>query len=356
MKTLFLICTIALLACAAGLVYAQSSPQPSVSLPVLGFVVDDAHHLRPLIGVVGSASVGAPFDLGFDVVSATMPSGKNYILATTANSWPVLLQPRGGTIVSRTMDSFVSQQPSLRQSDCSADRDHPSSRRVGRECSTEPSVADDAGTIDRIALSPSGSAAALFSESQNRIYAFSNLAQTPVLVGKFDLGALGALNAFAISDDGRTIVAGVSDSSSASLFLLNLGQPPRFLASMNASSIAFLHTSDTAVIADNTDNKIYALVGGQTLTLATTADGIATPVGIAVSKDNQRIFVGNSQTASVMTLAPNGSVIDSQPCNCALTGLHATNADSVFRLTDYTGGPVSIFEAIGSSPRIIFIR
>jgi hypothetical protein len=357
MKTLFLICTMALTACVAGFVYGQSSPQASVGLPVLSFVVDDAHQLRPVIGVVGSASVGAPLDLGLDVLGATMPSGQNYVLATTAgNSWPVLLQPRGGTMVARSMESFVSSQAGLRRSNCSPDEDRPLPRRGNGRCVSEPSVTDATGTIDRIALSPSGSAAALFSESQNRIYAFINLAQTPVLAGKFELGALRTLNALAISDDARTIAAGVSDASNASLFLVNAGQPPRFVASMNASSIAFMHGSDTAVVADNIDNKIYALVSGQPLTLATAADGIASPAGIAVSNDNQRIFVANSQTGSVLTLAPNGSVVDSQSCNCALTGLHSTNADSVFRLTDYVGGPVSIFEARGSAPRIIFIR
>jgi hypothetical protein len=205
-------------------------------------------------------------------------------------------------------------------------------------------------------LSPSGSAAALFSESQNRIYAFTNLAQTPVLVGRFELGTMGGLNAFAISDDGRTIAAGFSDASAGSLFLMNLGQRARFVASMNPSSITFLYGSDNAVIADNPENKIYMLVSGQAIPLATAADGIASPVGIALSRDNQRIFVGNSQTGSIMTLATNGAVIDSQSCKCALTGLHATNADSVFRLSEYIGGPVSIFEASGSTPRIIFVR
>src|SRR6185436_8052594 len=126
-----------------------------------------AHQLRPLIGVAGSASVGAPLDLGLDIAGAAMPAGQNYVLArTTGSSWPVLLQLRGATIVSRPMESFIGQQRGLHQANCSGEDDRPLSMRVNRrECSSVSSVADDAGTIDRMVLSPSGSAAALFSES-----------------------------------------------------------------------------------------------------------------------------------------------------------------------------------------------
>src|SRR5215468_3355794 len=80
----------------------DSNPNPSVTLPVLGFVLDQSGGLRPVIGITGAASVGAPLNLGFSVVQAAMPPSHDYILAMTGNSaWPVLLQVRGNTITVR---------------------------------------------------------------------------------------------------------------------------------------------------------------------------------------------------------------------------------------------------------------
>ncbi len=355
MKTILRIFVIACFACVAGWVYAQS-PQASVNLPLLSFVVDATHHLRPLIGIPGSASIGAPIDLGVDVIRATASPSHDYILAMTRGSnWPVLLQLRGGTITAQSMDSFANFQ-SGRRVPCSQPGDGPLPRRGNRaECSVDTSEASEAITVDQIVLSPAGSAAAFFSESQKLIYAFTNLSQSPALLGKFDVGALGPLSALAISDDGKTVAVGTSDGVGGSVFILNSDQQPRLVASIDHPSlITFLHNSDAAVIADDANNKIYMLSGGQAVPIATAADGISTPTGIAVSNNNQRIFVANSGTSSITTIGPSG--MESQNCNCVLTGLHSTNADSVYRLTDYSGGPVLLFDAGGSASRMTFVR
>src|SRR5438093_316744 len=109
---------ISLLLCFAGIAAmgtAQPSPQGatagSVTLPVLGFVVDDAHRLRPVIGIAGSAMVGSPMDTGIDVLQASVPPAHEYILAITSNNnWPLLLQIRGGSIGVQAADGFVNQQ------------------------------------------------------------------------------------------------------------------------------------------------------------------------------------------------------------------------------------------------------
>src|SRR5436853_7264737 len=62
----------------------------SVSLPVLGFVLDQAGGLRPLVGIAGSASVGAPLDHGVVIVRAAIPANPDYIIAVTADiKWPL---------------------------------------------------------------------------------------------------------------------------------------------------------------------------------------------------------------------------------------------------------------------------
>jgi hypothetical protein len=222
-------------------------------------------------------------------------------------------------------------------------------------CIQPPSSPDVNPTIDRIILSSTGSAAALYSESEGRIYSLGNLYQSPVVVGTFDIYAFGKPTAFAITDDGQTLAMGVAAGGTGSLFLMNSRRTAHLIGTMNhASAIRFLTNSTNAIVADDADNKIYMLSNSQLFPIASEGDGISTPVAIALSNDNQRVFVGNTQPGSVTTLQLSGSSAGSTICHCTLTGLYPTNTDSVFRLTDYSGGPVLLFDGSGANPRIVF--
>src|SRR5438105_2052773 len=223
----------------------------AVNLPVLGFTLDQAGALRPLIGIAGAASVGAPLDLGFPVVSAAVPPDHDYILATTTTgSWPMLLQVRDNTITVRSSDSFnppASRSPGP-TSDC------PRQSRRQYDCFDDSEASDTSSqsiTNDRIALSPTGSVAAFFSASAGRIFA-------------------------------------VSYGDTGSVFIVSPRQAPRLIASIHhASAIQFMRNSSDAMIADDVENRIYAFSNGQVFAIAGPEDGIASPNGIAISNDKQ---------------------------------------------------------------------
>ena len=215
---------------------------------------------------------------------------------------------------------------------------------------------DRSPRINRIALSATGSAAALFSESDGRIYAFSNLSNSPKILGTFEVGALGTVSAFGISDDGRSVVFGISDGATGSVYQIDSRQDPRLIASMHhPSAIQFLRNSDGAIIADDIDNSIYALSSGQIYPIAGSADGIATPAGLAISNDNQKAFVGNSGTGSVTTIGLSGTGTQNAACNCTLAELQPTSADSVFELTGFSGGSISLFDGNSATPRMLLV-
>ena len=329
------------------------------ALPMLGFVVDGSHALRPVIGIPGAASVGSALNLGFEISQAQISSDHSYMVVTTPGSdWPLWIQLRAGTMAIRPMESFVNGVSTGRRVQCSDEADMPVDYRQGLSlrCARTRAVVDTSAKIDRIALSPTGSAAALLSTSTGRIYVFTNMAGSPALAREFEAGALGPASALAITDDGETAALGVSDGNAGALFVLNAGQAPRLVASMqHPSAIQFLRNRNSAIVADSTGNTIYSLSGGDLVSMATAADGISQPVGIAVSNDNQRIFIGNSESASVVTLNLDGGAPIQTHCNCTLTGLHPTNADSVFRLTDFSGRPVLLFDGNTAAPRIIFV-
>lgn len=356
MKTVFGIFSVLALVGSAAPLRAQGSaiPAGSVSQPTLGFVVDGAHHLRPMIGVAGAASIGSALDVGMDVSQAAVPPAHDYILATgSPGSWPMMLQVRGGAITMQP-NAFVIGQD---QTGCdgSNDDDQAGPRRSSRPVCSPTATVDPGAAIDQVALSPSGSGAAFYSSSAGRIYSFANVNQVPTLSGQFNVGALGTLSVFAVSDDGKTAVAGTSDGQTGALFVLATGRV-RLVASMtHPAAIAFLHNSSDAVIADDATNTIYSLTDGQVFPIASAQDGFAQPNSIGVSNDNQRVFVGSSQSGSIMTIGPNGTISQALVCNCSLTGLFPTNTDSVFRLTDFSGGPVVLFDANRATPRITFV-
>jgi hypothetical protein len=326
-KTIVRIQSATCLICLAFAVSAHGQARPgSVGQPVLSYIVDTAHQVRPMVGVVGAASIGNPVDLGFDVAQAAVPPSHDYILATpSVGGWPVLLQVSSG--------AMTPQWTAFSQGNI-----------------------DPAVIFDRVTLSPTGSSAAFFSSAQSRIYVFKNLTKTSVAYSQIDVNGLGTITAFGVSDDGQKVAIGVSDGQNGALYVSNYGQPPFPAATMpHPAVIAFLRNSGNSAVADDQQNTVYLIADNQAFPIASASDGIAGPVAIATSNDNQRVFVANSQTGTVMTISLGGIATAPVYCNCNLTGLYPTNADSVFRLTDFSGSPVLLFDANSAAPRITFV-
>jgi hypothetical protein len=307
--------------CLAKIANAQSpiASPASVNQPVLTYVLDTEQHVRPVIGVVGAASVGAAVDVGFDISQVAVPAMNNYVLAMTDGNWPTVLAARNGSLTPATP-----LQPGP--------------------------------WIDRVALSPSGSAAVFLSSSQHRIYAYTGLSKLAISRWQIDLEAVDPVSAIAISDDGRNVAIGTFGGQYGALFIATPGHHPRLIGAMrHPVAIAFLHNSANAVVADDVDNAIYSLSNGQIARIAATEDGISSPGGLGISNDNQRVFVANLESESISVIGPDGNIAAPVPCKCTLTGLYPTNADSVFRLTDFSGSPILLFDANRAEPRITFV-
>jgi hypothetical protein len=308
-----LICLAFCASVAAAQVPARVAP------PVLTFTTDSAGALRPLIGIARSATVGSPLDFGFSVLQSAIPPDQDYILATTAETpWPIRLELRDRTPVVRAFEGV--------------------------------------SNINRIAISPAGSAAAFFSESDARIYSFVNLSQSPLAAGNFDVSGLGPLTALAIADDGKSVLLGTSDGTNGSIFLLKPSQAPQLVTSTNhPSAIQFLLKSDGAIVADDARNEILSVSNGQVSVIARMQDGISSPDALGISRDNQKVFVGNSKAGSITTIEGLANISTPVYCNCTLSGLYPTNTDSVFRITDFSGGPILLFDGNSSAARIVFV-
>jgi hypothetical protein len=88
--------------------------------------------------------------------------------------------------------------------------------------------------------------------------------------------------------------------------------------------------------------------------IASEQDGISAPIAVALSNDDQRVFVANSGTASISTIGVAGGSLGTLACHCSLSGLYPTNADSIFRLYNFSGSPIVLFDANSTEPRMVF--
>jgi hypothetical protein len=313
-----------LLITATGILDAQLA-EPTISGPVLGYVFDSsAQSLRPILGMPGAATLGEPLDLGSPLVSAAISPRQDYFLAVSQEDQGLLL---GG---------LDSNPPPLIPI--------PEARQ---------------GT-EQIAISPSGSRAALYHGSAQRIQVIAGLPFQPTVAKDLDLSALpGTLTALAVSDAGGVLVS-LSVAGAGSLFFFDPQGEARYVLGVgHVSSLAFLSNRDEAVVADQTANSV-ALIRNLTgavewIPLAAEKDGISAPVAVEVSGDSRRAFVASSGSPDVLILDLSGGVLGRLSCPCAVSGLQRLKGNSRFRLTPTTETPLWVFDGDTEQPRVVFI-
>ena len=291
----------------------------SVEGPVLGFVLDaPTSSMRPLLGIPGAATTGGSLPLGFDFTAAEVSPRQDYVLAVASGGEIRLVRLRG-------------------------------------EIRATP-VANASPGADRLVLSPSGSAAALY-HSGGPLEILTGLPDSPKLAANLDLAALpGAPGLLAVADDG-VAVAAVQLADGQALFLLGAGRDPQPLPAYIAVSLAVFGGSThdlylagrernaLAVIRDVTGDPAFQVLAGS-------SDGIAGPVGLAITPDNRRAFVANADNGTVVVWGAGPTI--SVPCQCEVTGLQALNGAALFRLTDISASPVWLLDGGGPDVRLWF--
>jgi hypothetical protein len=299
---------------------AGDPPSPSsMSGPILGWVFDrSVRGVRPILGIGGASVLGEPLDAGFQMEQAAVSPSRDYILAVAAGAGDVL---------------------QLRI------------RRTG----VEPRLLAAAAAPDRIALSPTGSAAALYYSAAGKISVVSGLPDAPAIAREVELPA--PAGALAISDDGEALLVSGEDGS---LFLASPSAGVRLVATFgHISAVAFLNQSRDALAADDRENAVYLIrdVTGapQVLVLAGEKEGIAGPVAVAASSDNQRAFVASAGARGVVVLSMAGGAPALIACDCVPAGLERVEGNDAFRLTPLSREPMWMLDGDAAQPRVTFV-
>ena len=186
-----------------------------------------------------------------------------------------------------------------------------------------------AANANMLALSPSGTSAALWFPATRRLQVATGLPDSPT-VTSFDASFLNdSPLAMTVSDDGQWAAAIFSAGVYA--FGPNAKVIP-LQTDAGVVAVSFLHNSHNLALANAARATMIADVGGadQPSTLFDYSAQSLSPRAIGVSFDNQLAVVADAagKLVNINIASRNASTVD---CGCSPTGLYSLG-DSVFRL------------------------
>src|SRR5262249_37420400 len=133
---------------------------------------------------------------------------------------------------------------------------------------------------------------------------------------------------------------------------------PRLVGNVGSvSSIRFSAAGDLAVFADRGWNQIILLQDLATtatpIQLATSVDGVADPVGIALLRDGRVAFVANAGAGTVTGAGLAGGAAKNFACIWGVNGMLPLIGYSLFVLTDRIDQPIMVFDGGSEEPRFL---
>lgn len=303
-------------------VLAASQSSGSLSGPSLGFVFEpETGIVRPLLGIIGSATVGAPAEVGLPLTNAISLSDQHSILAVP-ESGPYLL----------TIDLATTP---------------PVSR----------SIIGAAKSAD-ITLSPNGNTAALAYRSGQLVEIVTGLPEHPAVTLGITTTLINApLQRVVVNDAGNLLLMTFLENDRETVYRWNRTEGFRLLASTaGVGTLGFVGPS-AAVYADSGTNEVYfapdVKTGSVTQFLAGASDGVAGPIGVGASASGG-FFIANSSSGTIITFGANLRILGTQQCDCTVSGLHPLSA-GVFRLTDRLNQTVYLLDTSTAEPRLVFV-
>jgi hypothetical protein len=320
--------------------------------PSLGLIFDPSRAaIRPILGIPGAATLGAPLSAGFAIGQAAVAPGGDFALVVAKDDFRLAIVQN--TAVVQALAPAMGEAPDL------------------------------------VSFSPSGRSAALYYGGSARLLVLSGLrSQTPqaFLADASSLPAAPSL--LAVSEDAKSLLLAVPISGTTSLYSLanrlpaNRQASPRALAAtaLNAerpditpsahavaqkigsfssvSALRFAGAGLDALVADGADNAAYLIenVSGaaQSSALGSVRDGLSQPVAIE-AMDARRVLVANAGASTLTILYRDGTPAVTVPCGCSPVGIHSMSGTSVYRLTEPSQQPMWLLDAGGSEPRIVAV-
>lgn len=206
-----------------------------------------------------------------------------------------------------------------------------SSLPVWRELKSDPL------TPSRAAFSHDSSALALVDPSSNQLLLWSRINSDPKPAGAVSLASISErIVSLAVDPQARFAFLATQAKDSGTLYLLQPGLEPRMIIPLARAGAIHL-AANALYIADRGANTVLRLTNWDQLpnvaTLASAGNGLADPVGFALSDDRNTLHVASAGTRQVLTLdLRSGAVQSTLDLDFAPTTLERLGPSPLFLL------------------------
>ncbi len=295
--------------------------------PVLGYVFDSGvSGLRPIWGVLGSSTVGAPLDTGGIRLSlAAVSPGQDYALGVREHDNQIMLL-------------------SLDQ--------NPAAVTV---------LATSGSAIERAVFSPRGESVVLVPKNRESLWLISGLPHSPRILNRVGLsGFPGVIGPLAVRDDGQQVILAMQEGDGDAVYAGDSKGEMHGVARLGKiTAIEYMRQGNDVLLADAGTSQILRIreadLKVETLAALTSGGEGLRPVALAVSDDNQRLFIAAEGQGQLYVLSlQNGQVVHLAFSGKA-TGLNRLKGNSVFRLNELSGEPLLVLNGELSEPEVAFV-
>ncbi len=293
--------------------------------PTLGFTLDAAGStIWPIIGIPGAAAFGDRVSLERTIHGTVISSPKNYAIGISDDD---------GTLVAVLLNGQNAITP----------------------------IPGVSANPDVISISPTGSAAAVYSASTQTIEIIRSLPQSPEILQELDVSGIpGRAVNMTLSDDGAIALVNFSlDEDSVTELWIVDSSGPRSFGTQGSTTPAFFPNRHDAIIADDATQTAYIVRNvdqeASRVGVVSVADGLEALSNVSVSGDGGAAVIADNKTGTLAIVNAETQQATLMNCGCKLTGLYRLARNSFFQLTSFSDEPVSILDVTPGEPRVLII-
>jgi hypothetical protein len=288
---------------------ANSGSTTGISVPTLGFLAGQAPpRLQPILGIPGSARLGAPLLLPATVTQIHIAPGHAYALVEQAPGNPLALA---------SLQAITAQTRNL-----------PLRPIVGA-----------LAQIDVLAFSPTGVSAVLYSRQTNQLQVLTGLPKSPqVYVSLPSLSIANGPQKIAVSDDARAVLisdaAGSVYSVSQNAVLVPVHHSPEI------SALGFIPQSRESIICDRTLNTMSFLRDSNItpLALGPATNDRCQPEAAVSTADGKTILLACPAQHAILSIDRVSGLTRLHRVHSSPTGLDALGTRDTFLMSPAQGG------------------
>lgn len=305
------VCVVAAMASVAG--------QGALSGPTIGFVWSEHERtVRPLHGVLGSATLGRPLNWDLPVIHAASLDHQ-HVVVTAFDGATSLVRLRNGE--PRLLLHLSAASPTLPP-----------------------------------ALSSAGRAFAL--AAAGLITVVRGLPASPWIAATIDMGTYaGDLTAMSVSDDGRMLAYVLRSGAGSAIMEWTEDGGIRGLGGAEDISAIAVDRRGRIAIANASRNQVQLVSpdegGGVWELLAGPTRGVSRPAALAVTEQGV-LHVANAGTSEILSFDESGRQLETLGCDCDLTSLRGIRP-AMYLLTEGSDRTMHILDATTKPGRVYFV-